>query len=332
MDWIKKHYDQFALALLSLVLLGVAGFILFKSIGFAENFSAIQSPPPRNDRIPDLEKGPLEAANQSLEKPAQWEPDKTNGSLFVSWKYIVDNNGVLSRPGGGMLNPPVPDEWLTKYGLDLLSATVLQDDPDGDGFSNLDEFLGADRSDKNGDADATNPKDKASHPPYYTKLFLKQYIKVPFRLKFNGEDGERSKPESMQFQINTLDLRQPTVFLSIGDTVPGTKFKIEKFEAKSKLNESIGSQEDVSELTVLNTETGDHVVLIKGRETNSPDSFALFTYLWPKPPRDIRVKKFQDFVLIPDTQEKYKLIDITETEAQIALPSGEKYTVPSLPK
>ncbi len=334
MDWIKKHSDQFALALLALGLLVAAILVLLKSSGFAENFSAVQTSPAHNDRIAPLDKTALEEATANVSKPSGWDVKKDAGSLFVSHKYLLDP--TTHRPvrpgGGGMLNPPVPDDWLLKYELNLLSSTVLQDDPDGDGFSNLDEYLGADRSEKNEDADSTNPKDKESHPPYYTKLFLKQYIAVPFRLKFQSYDGDPKKPDSMSFQINTLDLRQPTVFLKFGDNVPGTKFKLEKFELKSKLNESTGSQDDVSELTVLNTETAERIVLVLEKVINSPDSYALFSYLWPSPPRDIRVKKLQEFVLVPNTQEKYKLIDISETGAQIALPSGEKYTVPLLPK
>ncbi len=334
MDWIKKHYDQFTLGVFALALLAFSGIILFKSIGFPETFSSIQATPPRNDRIAALEKGPVEEATQSLEKPTSWNPSAQGGSLFVGHKYTIDpKSGQPIRPGGaGSINGIIPDVWLLKYDLDVLSSTVLQDDPDGDGFSNLDEYLGADRSPVNGDADSTNPKDKASHPPYHTKLFLKQYIKVAFLLKFNAFDGDPKKPESMTFQINARDLRAATAFVQLGAIVPGTKFKIEKFEPKTQINKKTDAEEDVSEVTLLNTETGKHEVLILDKVTDSLESYALFIYLWPQPAIPIRVKMLQEFALVPNAQERYKLIDIKEAEAQIALPSGEKYTVPSLPK
>jgi hypothetical protein len=36
------------------------------------------------------------------------------------------------------------DEWLLKYDLDIQSATILDEDADKDGFSNVDEYRGAD--------------------------------------------------------------------------------------------------------------------------------------------------------------------------------------------
>jgi hypothetical protein len=148
---------------------------------------------------------------------------------------------------------------------------------------------------------------------------------VPFRLLFNAHDG----PEG-EFQINTLDLRQPSQFLKIGDAVANTKFKLEKFEPKAETNASTGEESDVSELTLVNTETQERIVLVLAKVTDSPDSFALFHYAWPNPPLEFQVKKNQEFVLKPNIQERYKLVDIKETEALIQLPSGEKYTAPRL--
>ncbi|RYD74677.1 MAG: hypothetical protein EOP84_19505 [Verrucomicrobiaceae bacterium] len=81
----------------------------------------------------------------------------------------------------------------------------------------------------------------------------------------------------------------------------------------------------------VNTETGDRVILILNRVTDSPESFALFNYEWTDPDLAIQVKKLQQFVLRPKTEERYKLLDIKETEALIELPSGEKYTVTPTP-
>jgi hypothetical protein len=334
MDWIKKHYDQFTLALVSVLLLGFSAFIILKATSFGETFASIQSSPAPNNKIPPVDTTVIQTGQQQLDKPAAWVVNlQNNGPLFVARKYLEGPDGYPMDPikaGGMALHPPVPNEWLTKYELDLLSGTVLDEDPDKDGFTNRDEYLGADRSPDNGDVDATNPRDAKSFPPYHTKLFVKQYIRVPFRLLFNAYDGSPQSPEKMEFQINTLDLRQPSQFLKIGDNVANTKFKLEKFEAKAETNPSTGEESDVSQLTLVNTETEDRIVLVLAKVTDSPDSFALFSYVWPNPPTDIRVKKNQEFVLKPNVTEKYKLVDIKETEAVIQLPSGEKYTVPRL--
>jgi hypothetical protein len=275
----------------------------------------------------------IQAGQAQLEKPVAWNVNLSqSGMLFKSHKYLLVD-GKLQRPDvGGSIHDPVPNEWLLKHELDLLANTVLDEDPDKDGFTNLDEYLGADRSPANGDADSTNPRDVKSLPPYYTKLFVKEYIRVRFRILFNAYDGDPQKPESMTFQINTLDLRGSTQFLSLGEMVASTKFKLESFAYKTPKNPSTDVEEDVSELTLLNTESGEKITLVVTRATDSPDSFALFQYRWPQPWQEIRVKKNGEFVLKPNVTERYKLIDIKETEAVIQLPSGEKYTVPRAPQ
>ena len=349
MDWIKKHTDQFSLALLALILLALSVLVVLKAQGFSEGFSAAMTSPPHSKEIPKVDTTVIDAAQKQFSNPATWSPKEKSGSLFVSARLVVDPNTqqLIRVTTEGMLHPPVPNVWLSKYDLDPLSSSVLKEDPDGDGFNTLDEYQGEDRlptaeapikdeQEAANPKDATNPKDKTSHPPYYTKLFLKQWIKIPFLLLFQSVDIDPKNPKdtkAMTFQINSRGKK--TEFLKLGDKVASSPFKLEKYEEKKKINPKTGDEEDVSELTVLNTETGDPVVLVLGRQTDSPDSFAHFVYLWPDPskPQDIKPKRLQEFALKPDIQDRYKLIDIDDSKAVIQLPGGEKtYTVPLLPK
>ena len=347
MDWIKKHTDQFALALLALVLVALSVLVFLKTQSFAEGFSAAMSSPPHSKEVPKLDLTVLESAQKEFVTPTTWTDDKTKGSLFVSWKLVVDpkTQQMMRVEIRGMLHPPVPNVWLNKYGLDLLAKNVLNEDPDGDGFTNLDEYRGEDRlptsepmqdeAEAENPKDATNPKDKNSHPSYYTKLFLKEWIKVPFRLLFNAYDGDPKKPEAMNFQINTVDLKQPSEFLKLGETVSNTKFKLIKFEYKTVRNDKIEEDEEASELTIQNSSTNETIVLIYNKVTDSPNSIALFSYLWPDQtkPLEFRVNKLGPFALRPNVQDRYKLIDINKDGAVIQLPGGDKtYNVPLLPK
>jgi hypothetical protein len=193
-------------------------------------------------------------------------------------------------------------------------------DPDGDGFLNEDEWRLK-----------SDPNDKNSHPPYYSKLFVKRHVRVPFLLKFQVYDGDPKKPEEMQFQINALSLRTPSVFLHLGEMIPKTKFKIEKFQPKMQDNPSTGDQTDVSELTLLDTELNTEVTLILNKVTDSPDSLAEFIYFWPKNPIVFNVKKLGQFVLLPEKDQRYQLLDINDDQAVIKLPSGETQTIPRAP-
>ncbi len=328
MDWIKKNPHHVALATCAVVLIGASALIILNTQSFGERFAATQTPPTPNNTVDPLVLDPLKQAQAELTSPKKWVPDaKKNGSLFVADRYLVGENGKVSKPGDAELHKysingePIPSSWFLDNNLPLLEPTVPKQDPDGDGFFNEDEWKGG-----------TDPNDAKAHPPYHTKLYVGRWIRVPFRLKFQAYDGDPTKPEAMSFQINAMDLRQPTAFPVLGDSIENTKFKLESFAQKMKMNASTGVEEDVSELTLRNTETNDTVVLVVGRITDSPDSYALFGYYWPQPPKPIQVKKLGEFVLTPNTTEKYKLVDIKETEAKILLPSGQEYTVPSIPQ
>lgn len=305
MDWIKKNYDRFALLLLAVALLGSSAIMVWCVKGFQARYEPALAVVSHGKKVALLETEPLERAELALEKPAAWGVHP--GLLFVSRKYVVGKNAatkenVLIDPfeaGSTPLHSPVPNEWFLKNSLEaaILEPDALGQDPDKDGFSNLDEYLGK-----------TNPVDAQSHPSYLTKLRLKRFIKVPFRLKFEAYDEG-------SFQINTVDVRQPTQFVKIGELIAGTKFKAVKFEKKSTLNPNTGVDRDVSELTVEHTESGLQVVLVVGTEVNSPDQYARFAFLWDG--TEFTVKKLQKFSLKPDSGVEYKLIDIKESEALI---------------
>lgn len=68
----------------------------------------------------------------------------------------------------------LPDEWEKKYGLNI-AVNDANEDFDGDGFTNMEEFLAK-----------TNPADPMSHPPYVASLTVQPKLLsalVPFELK-----------------------------------------------------------------------------------------------------------------------------------------------------
>lgn len=324
MDWIKKNYEKFILLLLSLALTGVSVFLVLNARGFLTIFDSLRDNVVHNNNIPPLDTGRMESAKAALQKPPAWVAHP--GSLFVSRKYVI-KNGKLLDPLDDLtapLHPPVPNAWLLKYGLDILDPDVLNQDPDGDGFTNLDEWKNL----KGDGSDSTDPTDKNSHPPYYTKLRLAKYIRESFLTLFAAYDGDPAKPESMTYQINAITAHRPSQFLKMGDLIAGTKFKITKFEQK-KITNANDVIQDVSELTVENSETGGKVIMVLEKLADSPDSYALFKYLWNN--TELKVKKEKEFSLTPEDNIQYKLIDIQEQKALIEnLKTHKQITVPSL--
>lgn len=310
MDWIKKNYDRCALIGGGLALLVSLGLAYSSHSGLSEKFSEGDKPVQKGSKLDVLDLSGFEEANKSLESPSKWGTHP--GSLFVSRKYLV-KDGTLIDPleSADNIHAGVPNAWLIEHELDILDPNILNKDTDGDGFSVLDEYQWK-----------TDPNDKESRPPYYSKLRLKRYIKRPFRLKFAAYDES-------SYQINALDLKLPSQFLKIDEKIEGTKFRILKFEKKTKLNPSTGIDSDVSELTILNEETKEEVVLILDKVVDSPDSFAVFQFLLDN--SDIVVKKEKTFHIEIEPNVEYKLIDINETEAVITKgDSEERIKVPRL--
>jgi hypothetical protein len=304
MDWIRSNYDR-------VLVITAIGFLLIASISiwrnaasFSETVFAQQPAPPPKPAKPPGRAADLETALTKLHQPPQWTFSGRSG-LFVPEKHFIGANGQPTTLENTQVHPPVPNEWFEQFNLPISDADVLTQDPDGDGFTNLDEWQAH-----------TNPIDKNSRPDYLTKLKLKSFSEEPFRLMFSSWVAD---PDGTQtFGINTIDLKQPTQFLKVGDIIPGTRFKILKFSEKYQPNQ-YGTNVDVSELLLEHQETKDQLTLIKEKVAVSPESVATFSYSWPasQPAHEFQVRKDQEFSLKPQEEIKYKLVDVQPAKAVI---------------
>jgi hypothetical protein len=320
MEWIKKNYDQFVLLLAALALLGVAVLLIGRATSFGERFSAALVPGRPAKNVPPLALEPVDEAKARLEGPALWKPTPEKAFIFVPQRYIIDSVKkvpVQLAQGAAVdsvTGQPIPFQWFIDNQLDPLAPAVTTEDPDKDGYINEEEWRYK-----------TNPQSAESHPPHLAKLFFKQFVRQQFRLQFKAKDKDRKG--TLSFQINPLDVRAATQFVPIGGQVAGTDYKIISYEPKEEPNPRTGLTKDVSEITVENLISGDKVVLPLDKIVDSPESIGVFEYVWPNPPQTLQFKRGQVFMLEPDKETKYKLVDIKEAEAVIALPSGEQMTV-----
>jgi hypothetical protein len=296
MDWLKNHYDKAILTAASLVLLACCALIIGRAQSFPERFAERDSGQPADNTIKPLPTQDLASALAKLTSPQNWLGH--DGSLLVSRPYVL-MDGALIDPleGSKNLHEPIKNSWLIKYDLPYWESDIKEQDADGDGFSNLEEYLAG-----------SDPRDKNSIPPFYTKLRLVRFISKPFRLIFTGTpDGGQT------FTINTKDRGTKTQFLELGEMIEGTPYKVISYEKKTERRNEIDF--DASLLTIENTETGQKIVLVANKEANDPTSFAEFLYLFDN--STFTVKKDDEFSLPPEPDRKYKLIDISEKEAVI---------------
>ncbi len=97
-------------------------------------------------------------------------------------------NVAPAEPVGSMSTPPSTSEaeaddqeyeaWFSRHGLDLNQEGMLNEDSDGDGYSNRDEFL----------AD-TDPNDASSRPGFHPDIRLKQMNVVEAPVMLESVDG-----------------------------------------------------------------------------------------------------------------------------------------------
>jgi hypothetical protein len=296
MSWLRAHYHRVALLVAALFFLASLVFITRNLARFGEDFAALPTPPPPKPAMPPPRALETEQAMQKLRQPAQWTFSGRSG-LFVPERHFIAANGLPATLQTTEVHPPVPNDWLEQFELPIAAADVLSQDPDGDGFSNLEEWQ-----------NHTRPTDRDSHPAFTAKLKMKSFAQEPFRLVFASWVDDT-------FALNTNDLKEPTQFLRIGEGIRGTKFKIVKFLEKYDTNK-YGTKIDVSELILENVETQEQLSLVKEKVIISPEPVANFVYLW-REPREFAVKKDREFSLKPEEQTKYRLVDVQPGKAVI---------------
>lgn len=321
MDYLKANYDRLLALVCALALIGAALYAVLGLPGVREEFTVPAARQTGDGFEENLLVSALQGELEKFTDPSAVAWGEAEGSLFVSRIYLLrDGELVDILESDTELYPGIPNEWIIQHRLDYTDADLADRDPDGDGFTNIEEFRAG-----------TDPRDPVSRPPLWTKLRVKSFEKIPFRIKFMGAPsigpGEPFNPDT-QFSINTIDYSSPTQFLKIGDKIAGTELEIIKAEAKSATN-AVGATVDVSELTVRDGTTGDEIVLVNEKEVDSPYSYAILAF--PITGEDIRVEKGRTFSLTTDG-ETYKLIDVDSDGAVISgVDAGaERLKVPPL--
>jgi len=176
------------------------------------------------------------------------------------------------------------EAWFKKYHLDLNDPTMLDADPDGDGFTNREEFLAN-----------TNPLDPNSHPPYPPDparfLRLKEYNEARLPVTLENIEGEKAR-------LKRTDEDGKIETVKAGDTIRGLPLKVLHVEARQDIDKN-GEHVDLSQVTLEDSTTKEKYVLTGNLPAKTSASHAELVsrdgkttyklhhgevFTWPPPP------------------------------------------------
>lgn len=182
---------------------------------------------------------------------------------------------IVSGPTGDELTDAdkdgIRDDWERKFGLNPRDPSDAGLDPDQDGFSNLEEFLGG-----------TLPNDPSSHPDFIYKAKVARAYQVPFKLRFRSH--MKGANDELLFQVNTVN-NGKTYIVKLGDKVgeKGDEFVVEKFEfieqvVTNKSSIGIGGSQ-VKDLSVLTVTRGQkRIPLVLNAAVDFPEVRAVVSF------------------------------------------------------
>ncbi len=213
--------------------------------------------------------------------------------------------------------PLTPEEareqtWLKEKGVtpgDVLKRDTGQDD-DHDGFTN-DEELAA----------GTDPNDPKSHPPYYTKLRLRRIDGETFPIVFESTTNKGAKATLSIHEKGGGDTAR-RVEVEVGSKIPGTPYRVERVRARNIAEKDTGRPVDVSELTLVDTETKRKIVLVKGMVSNSADARAVLRFEIDGSEKT--VAQGEMFALPIEPATRFQVIDVRPTQVILKIVGTEQ--------
>lgn len=185
------------------------------------------------------------------------------------------------------------EAWFKKHHLDLNDPKMLDADPDGDGFSNRDEFL----------AD-TDPNDASAMPGVHKVIRLKEFTEVRLPLMVESVDGDKAR-------IRHTDTDAKAETFKAGDTIKGMPLVVERVEQINDTDKE-GKPIDRSVVVLEDTGTKERLTLVKDMPARTAASFAMLTSADGN--TTIKVKQGDTFKWPGDDTASYKVIDLRDDQ------------------
>jgi hypothetical protein len=326
--FFSRHYH---LVLLGAAVLISLGCVIFLIIDSPRLESLLKNHPgdKSTGRFSAEANGDSTKALARLKNPPSWIARQDGASPFVSRPYLLKEDKLVDPMEGNQpLYPPVPNQWLIDHHLDFTDRNILDRDPLHKGFTVREEFEAG-----------TDPNNPTQFPPLYAKLSYQEsgVNKSSYILEFLGEENvlddngvmaRKIQIKPFQPMPNPAKGNRPDTSvrsMSRGETVPGAPFLkvVDIVDRKQSINDT---EYDVSELKLLNTLTGERIVLVKKNSSKeyrkTPveliESIQFLYQLSGGSPEAVTVQRGKEFTLTSldkTHSETYKLVDVSKDGA-----------------
>ncbi|TAG10033.1 MAG: hypothetical protein EAZ42_05065 [Verrucomicrobia bacterium] len=243
MSWFSQNYEKAALGGAAVVALGVLYLGWSKFASVSENFTMDMAGSGNNNTaVTNADHVPKAIASLSMDR--NWKSGEVDGravDLFVGIPLFVaskEPTKPLDPFKGEMIHPPIPNKWWIDNRIDPGFSDSPQQDPDGDGFSNLEEF--------NAKTDPNNP---AAIPSLIAKLMYVKDESLGWVLRPSYESNG-----SFPFRYEDTTRRTNTTggmnLIAPGQTFfakppMDNRFKLLSSEVRKELNKNINVEMDV---------------------------------------------------------------------------------------
>lgn len=308
-DWLKENYEKALLIVSTVVAVGVAAWLIMGGLKFSELFDQTSVRP--SDEMPETGIDQLQQASKAFEESVTWDGDH----LFVS-APVLEVDGNLEPVGEGAVHDPIEDAWVSQYDLPMTEADLKEQDPDGDNFTNLEEFLGQ-----------TDPTDSESHPAFITKLCLSSMVDSDLQLIFRTQVD----PSTWQIDLVSPGGKYQGRNLLVGKTNrfgPNNMFRLDGFEEKRGVDAN-GVPVDESVVTISYVEAGGNVRV--NQELKREDAWTLPTHEGNFTDQfdgsEFSAKRGSSFKLSNDADTLFTVVEVTAQVAILKDQNGNSYEI-----
>src|SRR5207244_11927546 len=140
MDWVRAHYER-VLLIAAAALLFISSILIWcNAVRFSSQLGVIPPSPSLKSAYPLAKAQELATAAEKSRQPPQWTFGGRSG-LFVPEKHFIGANGEPATLQTTEVHPPVPNEWLEKFGLSIADADVIEQKRHRDRFSTRAECM-----------------------------------------------------------------------------------------------------------------------------------------------------------------------------------------------